>query len=136
MRVILDDVAPKGLRPLFKELFAKLYWLKVGTLPIEERLLVLPPQFVQDALQPHRFEIFYSDGTRKPTTASECKGLERVAVWTPETIQQRLNDHYAGHRNYSVETMRHPETPHSEIKKIVIDSRKPASHKKQTALVD
>lgn len=91
------------------------YWLKVGTLPLEERLKTLPPQFRQDALQPHKFEIFYEDGTKKSATADECRGLERIAVWTPEGVQNRLNDYYAGRKNYSVESMQNPELSHDEI---------------------
>jgi len=77
-------------------------WLKVGNLPLEERLLVTPPQFVQDPIHPDHF-FLVENGVRRPATKEECKGLERSAVWTPEGIQRRLNDHYAGRKNYYIE---------------------------------
>jgi hypothetical protein len=78
-------------------------WVKIGKLPLEKNLLKIPPQFIQDSIQPNRFEIVYDDGRKKKATAEECTGLERLAVWTPESIQERLNDHFAGRENYWVE---------------------------------
>ncbi len=47
--------------------------------------------------------VLVENGVRRPATKEECKGLERSAVWTPEGIQRRLNDHYAGRKNYYIE---------------------------------
>ena len=78
-------------------------WVKVGKLPLEKTLLKIPPQFIQDSIQTDQFEIVYDDGKKKKATAEECAGLERLAVWTPESIQERLIDHYAGRKNFWVE---------------------------------
>jgi hypothetical protein len=77
-------------------------WLKVGKFPLDDSLLKLPPQFIQDALNPDKFFIV-ENGVRRPASKAECWGLERVAVWTPEGIQKRLNDYYAGRKNSSIE---------------------------------
>ena len=78
-------------------------WLKVGKLPLDDSILNLPPQFIQDALNPEKFFIV-ENGVRRPASKEECSGLERIAVWTPEGIQKRLNDHYAGRKNKSMKT--------------------------------
>jgi len=75
-------------------------WIKIGKLPLENKLLTVPPQFIQDSIQPSQFVIVYDNGTKKKATAEECSGLERLAVWTPESIQERLIDHYAGRKNF------------------------------------
>lgn len=80
-------------------------WLKVGKVSLEEVPVPLPPQFVQDPIIPDRFFIEHK-GVRRPATKEECYGLERASVWTPEGIQKRLNDHYAGRKNYFVEKAR------------------------------
>ncbi|MBP7282109.1 MAG: hypothetical protein KBA66_11060 [Leptospiraceae bacterium] len=53
----------------------------------------------QNPLNPEEFFI-EENGIRRPATKEECKGLERLAVWTPEGIKKRLNDYYAGRNNY------------------------------------
>lgn len=93
------------------------YWLKVGTIPLGKEFEQVAPQYIQDAIQKDKFKLFYSNGKVKDVSLEEVRGLERVAVWTPEAIQERLNDHYAGRKNYSVESMLHPELSHEEIKK-------------------
>lgn len=87
-------------------------WLKVGNLPLEERLLTTPPQFAQDPIHPDRFFLI-ENGIRRPATKEECKGLERSAVWTQEGMQRRLNDHYAGRKNYYIEKDKNLEGHHS-----------------------
>jgi hypothetical protein len=94
-------------------------WVKVGKLPLEKNLLKIPPQFIQDSIQTNQFEIVYYDGRKKKATAEECAGLERLAVWTPESIQERLIDHYAGRQNFWVKP----------TKKLKIDMDKPSTIK-------
>lgn len=77
-------------------------WEKVGKASLEEYPVTIPPQFVQNPLNPEQFFI-EEKGIRRPATKEECKGLERSAVWTPEGIQKRLNDYYAGRNNYYVQ---------------------------------
>ncbi|MBP6740218.1 MAG: immunity 26/phosphotriesterase HocA family protein [Leptospiraceae bacterium] len=92
-------------------------WLKVGKLPLDKSLLNLPPQFIQDALNPDKFFIV-EKGIRRPASKEECRGLERVAVWTPEGIQKRLNDHYAGRKNKSVEADKNLEILYTQKVKV------------------
>jgi Immunity protein 26 len=72
-------------------------WPIVGHLPLEEGLNP-PPRFIQNSLDKKSFSI-YENGQIRPATRSQCRGLERAAVWEPEHVEERLLDHYAGRRN-------------------------------------
>jgi len=102
------------------------YWLKIGKIPLEKKLQILPAQFIQDPICPDQFSILESDGfTIRPATREECIGLERASVWPPEAIEQRLNDFYAGRNNFWVESMQRleffykTESENSEQSKII-----------------
>jgi hypothetical protein len=45
-------------------------------------------------------------GVERPATREECFGLERAAVWDPEHVVSRLDDHFAGRPNAWVDLMR------------------------------
>lgn len=80
-------------------------WLKVAKVELPEHLLSPQPRFIQDALNPEKFEI-YIGGSIRPASRSECESLERAAVWDPEHVESRLRDHYAGVPNQWVESLR------------------------------
>jgi hypothetical protein len=81
------------------------YWLKVGKkLPLEEHLLDLPPVYIQDALNPSKYQIFKGKEIRT-ATKEECIGLECLSAWSYENVEHRLNDHYAGRENLFVKFM-------------------------------
>jgi hypothetical protein len=77
-------------------------WTKVGKVSLEDFPVTIPPQFVQNPLNPDQFFI-EENGIRRNASKDECQGLERSAVWTPEGIQKRLNDYYKGRKNYYIE---------------------------------
>jgi hypothetical protein len=79
-------------------------WLKVGKCPIGEELKKPIPKYIQDILQPDRFEIYF-DGIIRPSTREECIGLERAAVWEPEHVEERIRDHYSGKQNRWVDIL-------------------------------
>lgn len=64
-----------------------------------------PKYFVEDALNPGRFEI-YEKGTTRKAARREVRGLERLAAWEPEHVVDRLVDYFAGRPNKWVEMMR------------------------------
>lgn len=80
-------------------------WEKIGKAPVAADLNAPIPKFIQDALDPSKFEI-YMGGTIRPATRDECHGLERAAVWDPEHVEERLRDHYAHRPNRWVESLR------------------------------
>ena len=69
-------------------------WPIAGHVTLNDNLQA-PPRFIQNAFDKSRFEI-YENGRIRPATRHECVGLERMAVWEPEHVEDRLRDHYAG----------------------------------------
>jgi hypothetical protein len=80
-------------------------WQRVAKLAVPSALLVPEPKFIQDTLNPNKFEL-YVGGQISPASREDCVGLECAAVWDPEHVEQRLQDHLAGVPNTSVEGLR------------------------------
>ena len=80
-------------------------WSKVAKLSLPPQLLAPEPKFIQDALDPRKFQL-YVGGEIRPATRMECEGLERAAVWEPEQVEQRLEAHLAGVPNAWLEQLR------------------------------
>jgi hypothetical protein len=78
-------------------------WPIVGSVPAGSRLPAVPEQFTQDRYNPQSCQIIDADGNTRPATPQECVGLERAAVWEPEHVVGRIQDHYAGRPNFIVE---------------------------------
>lgn len=88
-----------------KSAWANGRWLKVAKVELPEHLQRPQPRFIQDALDPGKFQI-YVDGNIRPASRAECENLERAAVWDPEHVESRLRDHYAGVPNQWLESLR------------------------------
>jgi hypothetical protein len=80
-------------------------WRKVAKLDVPSGLLEPQPKFMQDAFNPSKLAL-YVGGEIRPAGRAECEGLERMAVWDPEHVEQRLQDHLAGVPNVWVEQLR------------------------------
>ncbi len=80
-------------------------WVKVGKENIKDEFSKPVPRFIQDALNPEKFEI-YIGGNIHPSTKNECKNLDRCAVWAVNHVEDRIRDHYNGVSNVWVEKMR------------------------------
>ena len=90
---------------VYDSAITKGYWTKIGKkLPLEPHLLDLPPVYTQDILNPSRFTIYERAGIRE-AKKEECTGLELLATWTYENVEQRLNDYYANRKNEFVDFM-------------------------------
>lgn len=59
----------------------------------------------QDSIDPRKL-MLYSDGEELPATFEECEKLERAAVWSPEHVEDRLRDRFAGRPNKWVESLK------------------------------
>jgi hypothetical protein len=73
-------------------------WPKIGHVPLDAAPIPIPNQFMQD-IGTGQCEIVDEDFNTRPAAPEECIGLERVAVWAPEHVTERLRDHYAGRPN-------------------------------------
>lgn len=92
---VYDDVVTSGR------------WQRIGNLPLEENLKQLPLKFIQDVLNPSKFELYDPNtGDIKPTQKTNCIGLERASVWEAQHVEERIIDHYAGKPNIWVEEMK------------------------------
>lgn len=82
-------------------------WAKIGTLNIRQSLKNKPMKYIQDSLNPEKFELYDPNtGNTKPARKEDCIGLEKAAVWEPEHVEQRIADHYEGKPNVWVEKMK------------------------------
>ena len=82
-------------------------WIKVGKIPLEEHFKVLPNKFIQDGLDPNRYNLYNPNtGEITETSRDNCIGLERAAIWEPEHVESRIKDYYDGISNVWVEQLR------------------------------
>lgn len=90
-RVWVYDSALKGDR-----------WQKIGHIDLPPALLQEPDTFKQDPVS-GRLSIYHrryaSTNYERPAILSECRNLERTAVWEAEHVEDRLRDHFAGVEN-------------------------------------
>jgi hypothetical protein len=91
-----------------KDLIAKGQWEPIGKLPLEDSLRPPAEQVMIDVLDPDHVQIIDAEGNIRDATAEEAEGLEPAAVWEPEHIVDRLDDHFAGVPNRWLEGMRPP----------------------------
>jgi hypothetical protein len=80
-------------------------WRKVAKIEVPLSLLAPQPKFIQDQFNSRKFEL-YVRGEMRSASRAECEGLERAAVWDPEHVEQRLQDHLAGVPNVWTEQLR------------------------------
>lgn len=83
----------------------KFIWQKIGKAELSEALKIPQPMFIQDALNPNKFQIYLA-GEIRSATKEECQDLECCAVWEPEHIVERINDYYKDVPNKWVESMK------------------------------
>ncbi|GEM_PF-2143359 len=84
------------------------WWKIIGKkLPLEANLFLeeKKPAYTEDILADCCF-IHYADGTQKKVNREEVQGLESCTVWTHTSIEQRLNDFYAGRFNWQIENIK------------------------------
>jgi hypothetical protein len=60
-----------NINAVYNSAVTKKRWLKVGKLPLEDELKILPPEFIQDKIDPTKFRI-YENGKIRPATRPEC----------------------------------------------------------------
>ena len=71
-------------------------WAKLGTAPIAPTLAEPVLRFNQDPLDPSRIVLGYDGVSGRVSTAEQCRGFERAAVWEPEHVEERLESERLG----------------------------------------
>lgn len=85
-------------------------WPIIANVPLDARLLEQPWFYKQDPINGRLTLYKGGGGPELPASLEECEGLECAAVWEPEHIVDRLNDHFEGRPNKWVESLR-PHVP-------------------------
>ena len=81
-------------------------WKKIGKTAIDEKFQELPMKFIQDSLNPSKFESYNPNtGEITPSTKEECIGLERAAVWEAEHVESRITDFFNSRENVWVKQL-------------------------------
>jgi hypothetical protein len=88
-----------------KDLVAPGQWEVVGRRALEETLGPPAAQRMIDVLDPEHYQLIDDEGNIREATREEVEGLEPAAVWEPEHIADRLEDHYAGRPDRWLESM-------------------------------
>ncbi len=92
---------------VYRDVISQGKWLKVGKLSIRKEFDVLPMKFIQDNLNPEKFELYNPNtGNITRTTKDKIIGLERAAVWEANHVEDRLRDHYEGRPNIWFEQLK------------------------------
>lgn len=110
----VDDLDQITSRPVLftlaahKDLIAKGYWETIGRRPLEPSLGPPAAQRMVDVLDSNHYRIIDDEGNIREATREETEGLEPAAVWEPEHIADRLEDHYAGRPNRWLKDMLPP----------------------------
>jgi hypothetical protein len=104
---ILKDKKPLFFLGVYNNAITDGRWKKVGSLPIKEEYKHTPMKFIQDALNPDKFEIYNPNtGETVPATKKQIENLECAAVWDAEHVESRIRDYYNGVPNIWVEQMK------------------------------
>lgn len=80
-------------------------WLKIGNAIIKDEFTKPIPRFIQDALNPNKFQIYHT-GKIFQSSKDECIGLECCAVWAVNHIEDRIRDYYNGIPNIWLEQLK------------------------------
>lgn len=82
------------------------HWQVIGSAPLESGLLKEPLFFKKDPINGALTIYRDSSGEEVPATKEQCADLECAAVWNPDHIIDRLQDHFAGLPNKWVHGIR------------------------------
>lgn len=69
----------------------------------QEEINKMPPKFHQSLDNYKNCTIHWFDGRERKATPDECIGLEPSLIWEAEGLIKRIEDYYAGKKNFSVE---------------------------------
>ena len=81
-------------------------WPVIGDAPLTPELQEKPLFFKRDMISGALSIYRASTGKETRATREECRSVECAAVWDPEHIVERLQDHFAGQANKWTESMR------------------------------
>jgi hypothetical protein len=81
-------------------------WEVIGQRPLSEAMNRSFERFIQHPADPSNCRIVDRAGRERRATPAECVGLEPVAVWEPNHVEDRLLDAFMHRPNKWVESMK------------------------------
>jgi Immunity protein 26 len=81
-------------------------WEIIGQRPLEESMGQSFERFMQSPSDRSDCKIVDRAGNERPASPADCVGLERVAVWEPNHIEDRLLDTFMNRPNKWAESMK------------------------------
>lgn len=91
---------------VYADAVSKGRWQKIGKVPLEAALTILPYKFIQDQFTGN-IELYDTNtGKITPASKSEIIGLERSSVWEAEHVESRIIDFYNNVPNIWVEHLK------------------------------
>ncbi len=91
---VYDDAVTKGR------------WKIVGKALVKSDDMKIPLMFMQKPIPPYDCSVIDAFGNKTKSSIDQCRGLERVAAWEPEHVEERLRDFYLGNSNRWVELLK------------------------------
>ena len=87
-------------------------WEVLGVYPVDKKKSMRKDSFKYDIMK-EKYFIIKEDMTEIPSTPEEIRelGLECFASWGYKSVEDRLRDHFAGRKNYSVESFLNKQNP-------------------------
>ena len=105
-RSTISEVGPQGVLfivTVHRSAFRR--WEAIGRGAVDESV-ARGDRFMQDMGNPLDCRIFDSEGHERPAKPADCIGLERVAAWDANHVEERLLDTLMGRPNRWVEQMK------------------------------
>ena len=97
---------------VMKYAIGKRHWSVIGDSEVPAGIMSADRFFKRDSIS-GKFSIYEGAGIETPATYDEDVDLECAAVWDPEHVESRLDDHYAGVENLWVKSLA-PKNPQAE----------------------
>jgi len=97
---------------VMKYAIGKRHWSVIGDAEVPADVMNADRFFKRDSIS-GKFSIYEGGGHETPATYDEVAELECAAVWDPEHVESRLEDHYAGVENKWVKSLA-PRKPQAE----------------------
>ncbi|MFN8356018.1 MAG: Imm26 family immunity protein [Spirosomataceae bacterium] len=96
--IIASEIIFTGIVELWA--ITKLRWEVLGYRELESNIQNWPKYFIPDIVDRENYRIFEQGGIRDfNVTKEECNGLEYGIVWSPEGMEERINDFFEGRQN-------------------------------------
>lgn len=107
----LADAPVLFVLPVMNKAITSGRWPTVGRRPLTDAERTTPVRFCKQDPITGSLSVAWVDPVSSeyrtiPASREDCEGLEREAVWSPEHVEDRLRDHFAGRPNKWVESLR------------------------------